>query len=195
MARPVEFNKRYVLESAMNQFWREGYTSSTIDKLVDATGINRGSIYNSFGDKEEFFKTCVAAYNKNLQSILDETLLNDDLDHWQAIEDYFYTTIFNVSTRQRRLGCLIVNSICGSVNWDRRIQSVLRDSMNVVRTGFLRRCKALQKAGSLCAGFNAHLAADILMNTYLGLRVNARNGDDTAQLEKVVKITLTSLKR
>ena len=50
MARPVEFDEDKVLTSAMEQFWKEGYEASSVRKLLDCTGINRGTLYNSFGD-------------------------------------------------------------------------------------------------------------------------------------------------
>jgi len=55
MARPVEFDENKVLTNAMEQFWKEGYEASSVQKLLDCTGINRGTLYNSFGDKETFF--------------------------------------------------------------------------------------------------------------------------------------------
>ena len=55
MARPVEFDEDKVLTNAMEQFWKEGYEASSVRKLLDCTGINRGTLYNSFGDKDTFF--------------------------------------------------------------------------------------------------------------------------------------------
>ena len=45
MARPVEFDEDKVLTSAMEQFWKEGYEASSVRKLLDCTGINRGTLY------------------------------------------------------------------------------------------------------------------------------------------------------
>jgi len=57
MARPVEFEYNDVLTNAMEQFWREGFEASSVQKLLDVTGINRGTLYNSFGDKDTFFQS------------------------------------------------------------------------------------------------------------------------------------------
>src|SRR5690606_26203795 len=74
MARPVEFEYEAVLENAMQQFWKEGFEASSVQKLLDATGINRGTLYNSFGDKDTFFKSCVEKYNAALKAVIDRTL-------------------------------------------------------------------------------------------------------------------------
>ena len=82
MARPVEFDEDEVLTSAMEQFWREGYEASSVQKLLDCTGINRGTLYNSFGDKDTFFKSCLDQYNKILENQIAHSLGNEKLNAW-----------------------------------------------------------------------------------------------------------------
>src|ERR1041384_4735339 len=53
--RPQAFDLPTVLEGAMVLFWTQGYEATSMQELVEATGINRGSIYNTFGDKEGLF--------------------------------------------------------------------------------------------------------------------------------------------
>ena len=95
MARPVEFEKESVLINAMQQFWMEGYEASSIQKLLDATDINRGTLYNSFGDKDAFFKSCVGKYNELVKIDIEETLGNDKLNPWKAIKAYFDTAVIS----------------------------------------------------------------------------------------------------
>jgi TetR/AcrR family transcriptional repressor of nem operon len=52
MAGVKQFNREDVLNRAMDVFWRWGYESTSIEDLVEATGIDRGSLYNTFGNKE-----------------------------------------------------------------------------------------------------------------------------------------------
>ena len=109
MARPVEFDYNDVLTNAMEQFWREGFEASSVQKLLDVTGINRGTLYNSFGDKDTFFKSCLDHYNKLVAKDLDASLNNADLAPWEAIEKYFDLAVLSVSNKQRSMGCLLVN--------------------------------------------------------------------------------------
>ena len=88
MARPVEFDENKVLTNAMEQFWKEGYEASSVQKLLDCTGINRGTLYNSFGDKETFFKSCVDQYNRLGAKQIEATLGNEALKPWDAIAAY-----------------------------------------------------------------------------------------------------------
>ena len=115
MARPVEFDEQKVLTNAMEQFWKEGYEASSVQKLLDCTGINRGTLYNSFGDKDTFFKSCIDQYNGILQQQIAASLKNDKLGPWEAISGLFEETVANVTNKHRSMGCLLVNSLCESI--------------------------------------------------------------------------------
>ncbi len=194
MARPVEFEYNDVLTNAMEQFWREGFEASSVQKLLDVTGINRGTLYNSFGDKDTFFKACLDHYNKLIAKDLDASLSNADLAPWAAIEKYLDLAVLSVSNKQRSMGCLLVNSLCESINYDKEIQKIVRNSFAVVRKALVKRLKDAEKDGKLKSGGSVEFAADLLMNTLYGLRVNSRDAKPVKQLAEIVKFTVDSLK-
>jgi len=195
MARPVEFEEATVLTNAMEQFWKEGYEASSVQKLLDCTGINRGTLYNSFGDKETFFKSCVDQYNGIIDEQISGTLKNDDMGPWEAIDAYFKTSILDVSNKQRTMGCLLVNSLCESINYDRDMKRVIRASLSNIRKPLLVRLKEAQKKGKLKKGVSVEAAADVLINMLHGIRVNSRDGKNANQLKDLIKFTVNSLKK
>lgn len=195
MARPVEFEKDAVLTNAMEQFWREGYEASSVQKLLDATDINRGTLYNSFGDKDTFFKSCVEKYSELVKTDLDATLGNDKLNAWKAIEAWFDTAIVSVPNKQRVLGCLLVNSVCESIIWDREMAKAVKASLNVIRRAIQARARELEKSRQLKRGVKADMATEVLMNLYSGLQVGARSGKGPRQLADLVAFTLASIKK
>ena len=193
MARPVEFEYNDVLNNAMEQFWREGFEASSVQKLLDVTGINRGTLYNSFGDKDTFFKACLDHYNKLMAKDLDASLNNEDLAPWASVEKYFDLAVLSVSNKQRSMGCLLVNSFCESINYNKDIQKIVRASFAVVRKALLKRMKDADKDGQLKKGVSAEFAVELLLNTLYGLRVNSRDGKNAKQLTELVQFTLSSL--
>jgi TetR/AcrR family transcriptional repressor of nem operon len=62
LARPREFDRDVVLETAMDVFWCKGFEGTSIQDLVEATGVNRGSLYGAFGDKETLFAEALDYY-------------------------------------------------------------------------------------------------------------------------------------
>ncbi|HEY0962709.1 MAG TPA: TetR/AcrR family transcriptional regulator [Pseudomonadales bacterium] len=195
MARPVEFEYDVVLERATEQFWREGFEASSVQKLLDATDINRGTLYNSFGDKDTFFKSCIDRYNGKLKAVIDATLGDKAVKADKALANFFDAAIVNQPTKQRVLGCLLVNSVCESIIWNAEIQKLLKDSLNNVRKALVTRTRELEKGKLLAKGIDADTAADLLMTLYSGLNVQARSGKSPKQLGELAATTLGMLKR
>lgn len=195
MARPVEFDENKVLTNAMEQFWREGYEASSVQKLLDCTGINRGTLYNSFGDKETFFKSCVDQYNKVVDKQISASLKNAKLAPWDAIEAYFDETVLNVTNKHRSMGCLLVNSVCESINYDKEMRKVVRGSLATIRKALVARLKEAHKNRKVKKGVSVEFAADVLMNSLHGIRVNSRDGKTPKQLKELIKFSLSSLKK
>jgi TetR/AcrR family transcriptional regulator, transcriptional repressor for nem operon len=65
MARPRSFDPDEVLDRAMRRFWERGYRETSVDDLVEATGVKPGSLYNAFhGRKRELFLGSLERYSK-----------------------------------------------------------------------------------------------------------------------------------
>ena len=195
MARPVEFDENKVLTNAMEQFWREGYEASSVQKLLDCTGINRGTLYNSFGDKDTFFKSCIDQYSKIIDKQIENSLKNLKLNPWDAINAYFEEAVLNISNRHRSMGCLLVNSLCESINYDKDIKKVVRSSLSSIRKAIVARLKEAQSKGKLRKGVAVEFAADVLMNTLHGVRVNSRDGKNSRQLKELITHSIDTLKK
>lgn len=73
MARKKEFDEKQVLLAAAQVFATHGYAGTSIDQLVKATGLLRGSLYGTFYSKAELFN---ASLRQQLQGG-DEPLLID----------------------------------------------------------------------------------------------------------------------
>ena len=195
MARPVEFNEHKVLTKAMEQLWKEGYEASSVQKLLDCTEINRGTLYNSFGDKSTFFKSCIDQYNQIVDKQIAASLRNEKLTGWDAIDAYFDETVLKLSNKHRSMGCILVNSLCESINYNRDMKKIVRASLATIRKALVAKLKEAHKKAKLKKGVSVEFAAEILMNTLHGVRVNARDGKNARQLRDLIKFSVVSLKK
>jgi AcrR family transcriptional regulator len=62
MARPRKFDEAQVLEAVRDEFWAKGYTATSLDDLMKATGLGKGSLYGAFGDKHQLFLKVLGIY-------------------------------------------------------------------------------------------------------------------------------------
>ena len=57
-----QFDEDELIASALELFWRKGLAEATMQDLAAATGVQRGSLYNAYGDKEAIFLRAFDAY-------------------------------------------------------------------------------------------------------------------------------------
>ena len=108
MAGVKQFNRSEVLERAMTLFWNRGYEATSIHHLVEATGINRGSIYGTFGQKKGLFLAVLDHYAEKVAKPLMAEL--SDPDPRRAIERMLDSIIRRTSDPRFPRGCLNTNT-------------------------------------------------------------------------------------
>ncbi|HTQ98706.1 MAG TPA: TetR/AcrR family transcriptional regulator [Candidatus Acidoferrum sp.] len=193
MARPIEFDHDDVITRATDQFWKDGYVASSVQKLLDATGINRGTMYNSFGEKEAFFRSCVEHYNELLAEQIEATLANKALKPAAAVTGFFQQTVSGLNAARRSYGCLLVNSLCESIVWEEPLARLIRESLNAVRKSLLVRTRELEKSRGLAPRLTAEFAADQLLSLYQAVKLSARAGKSPRQLLDQVQFSLAAI--
>jgi TetR/AcrR family transcriptional repressor of nem operon len=66
MARTREFDTDAALARAMDVFWCHGFEGTSIQDVVEATGVQRGSLYAAFGNKEGLYLAVLDRYREDL---------------------------------------------------------------------------------------------------------------------------------
>ena len=75
MARPRKFSEGDVIATSMTLFAERGFNATSIDDLVETTGLLRGSLYKAFGSKLNIFlkglSECATNFDANNALHLD----------------------------------------------------------------------------------------------------------------------------
>ena len=109
MARKKEYIESEVIDKAMELFWKNGYETTSMQMLEKQMGINKFSIYSSFGSKKGVFLECVKSYRKKLLAITDK--LKDSKNGIEGIKQYFYDFLeFAKDNNDFIKGCLVTNA-------------------------------------------------------------------------------------
>lgn len=51
-------------------FWRKGYEKTSLDDLIEAMGVGRQSLYNTFGDKRAIYLTALDEHRTSTQQAM-----------------------------------------------------------------------------------------------------------------------------
>ena len=193
MARPLAYNSNTVLSAAVETFWRHGYSASSVAQLLAATGLNRGSLYNSFGDKRGLFIAALDFYYARYTGVVLQ-LLQHSPNPVAGILAVFEMTMFDLPDEHRRKGCLLVNSVAELSDNESELAERALAHLRTVQSGF---AKALQRARDQGLwprpDADPQLAADLLFQYMTGLRISTRFDADPESLRRKLRHTLHML--
>jgi TetR/AcrR family transcriptional repressor of nem operon len=192
MPRPREYDATDVLDRATALFWRQGYAATSVQELVEATGLNRASMYAAYGDKHGLF---LAALDHYLTRIAAERMAPLERDGpAPAAIGAFLRALIGGSDSQPRLGCLVTNSLTECGPHDRAVAERLLQSLTRVEAALAATIRRGQAEGSIGAADAPEALAGLLLTIAQGLRVLSRGGMSDAVLERVVDTALALLR-
>ncbi len=108
MARKKEYSEDEVLEEAMQLFWKYGYDSTSMKMLEEAMGINKFSIYSSFGSKHGLFVQSLKRYKANTNMLFDT--FKKATNGVEDIKQFFYDSVSANLKGDSQKGCFVTNT-------------------------------------------------------------------------------------
>ncbi len=193
MARPREFERQEVITRAMNVFWRKGFEATSIQDLVAATGLNRGSLYNAFGDKAGLFAAVMETYAAAAPSSELLRALEAGDPARSAIETFFATLVERGSTDKERRGCLIVNTASELVSRDHRVAQWMKTAARRQEETLTTLVERGQAAGEIAPWRDSKALGRFLFAAAQGLIVTGKVDPDPAVLEDIAAMALSLL--
>lgn len=166
------FDEDSVLEAAMTLFWERGYKGVSMTDLVDTLGVSRSSLYDTFGQKEDLFRSALLRYDRiHRQEWLTE--LGARFDPIESIRQAFEDVI-EAPEEQRRFGCLLVNATLDVPLGEREFADLVRNAFDATEAFFQGQLEEAVARGELPADTNCPALAASLLAMFLGLRVLTR---------------------
>jgi TetR/AcrR family transcriptional repressor of nem operon len=185
MPAPKQHDTETFVDSAMRVFWSRGYEGTSINDLVQATGINRGSIYASFDGKREIFLAALASYDDRYRARFLAGL-KAGRGPKEAILAAFRAAADQAPTADMPAGCLIVNSAVELAPHDPEIADAVNASLGELRAFFRDRIEAAKAAKEIGA-LEPEAMTTTLYALFLGLRVMARSNAPADQKDLIVR--------
>ncbi len=176
--RPRGFDPEQALKAAGERFRTQGFAATTLDDLVDATGLARPSLYAAFGDKRALYLAALAAVSARLELTFDR-LEAAQLPKGALLEAIFANTIHGYLTGERApSGCVMVSTATAEAVNDPEIRAALRTFLTMQDD----RMTALFDKAWIA---RPRAAARLVMSVLHSLSVRARAGTPPAELEAI----------
>ena len=192
MPRTKQFNEKEVLNKAMELFWEKGFHATSIQDLVSHLGINRASLYDTFGGKEELFNRAFQEY-RNASGDTVKGFLAGAATVKEGFEKLFDFAIGEAVKDDARKGCFVVNTTTELIPGDPNIQNILRNNMDSIGELFATHIQKGIDKGEIDASKNAKQIGSMLFAFYNGLRVVSKIDTDPTRLKDMVRAALSVL--
>lgn len=191
LGRPRCFCEVSALDAAMRLFWERGYEGTSIADLTEAMGINRPSLYATFGDKESLFRRAMERYAEGPMSYLSEALERPTAH--EVIEALLYGTVNYLADPTHPKGCMSVQGgvACGVESQGIKDELIRRRVQGESR--FRERFERAKAEGDLADSINPGDLARYLVAVMNGLGIQAVNGANSEEMRRVVDMALKAI--
>ena len=190
-----QFDEDALLEAALETFWQNGFAATAMIDVAEATGVQRGSLYNAYGDKERLFLLAYERYASRFLDSVRRALSNPDPA--VALTALLKGIIASMSEGAPSRGCLTTRTalelpLAGKAI-AARVKRLIEDFTALIRDA-LSTPAARRKLSC-----DPEIAADLVVTFTRGLAVMERAYRNPRHLEKMsqqfVRILLPEARR
>ena len=185
MPRAKQFCEKSILNKAMELFWEEGFHATSIQDLVCHLGINRASLYDTYGGKEALFDKAFSQYRQMATSQL-KAIFDNQKSIKTGFRILFEKILDEITSDLCRKGCFVVNTITERIPGNDYIQNTILKHKEAVEAIFVSYVQDGINAGEVSASKDAREIGLMLFTLYNGIRVVSKVDPDSNKLKKVI---------
>ena len=192
MVRTSTFDPSAALTLAVELFASKGYSETSMEDIVKATGVSRYGLYGTFGNKRELFELALERFADSMgkQSFL--RLLEPDAS-LQHIRRIFQERVKDMCCIKENKGCLFIHTAMELAPKDEDLRYVLQKFMKRMSKAFSVGLESAKERGEVRADVDVRAAGELLTSSMFGLAVLGRTGFEEETLLGIVDNTLASL--
>lgn len=179
--RPREFDVDEVLDRIVELFWVQGFEATSMSDIVEATGLNKSSLYNSFGSKDELFQTALDRYTTMREGLI-RAGLRDGSAGLDDIMTFLDMVEIEMTSPAGSRGCMAINTSTELGHCDDAVAQMGSHFRGEMRSSIGATLDRATARGEIEATGVGH-RTEMLVAFMLSLGVVARSGAPTSELE------------
>ena len=192
MSRPKEFDKEEALRKAVMVFWRKGYDGTSLPDLIDAMGISRSSLYETFGNKESLFKEALAFYGQEQAGCRLSNALSEKKPIREIFREHFCRQIELSVDAKTPGGCFYTNTAASFETICPEVKATVKARALAQEKEFSKLLELAQKRGELRKNRDATALARMLICLSYGITVMAKTNPQRKAFEDAVDEALAA---
>ena len=176
VGRPREFDVDQALDDAMQAFWTKGYEATSLTDLMAATGLHKGSIYQTFGDKHSLFLRALHRYLAEMRETQRAGLRSAPTPLDGLRTGAHHILDMADSNEECPRGCLAINCLVELAPHDAEVKKILGDHMKHMRSTIGETIGDAQTAGQVRKDRPPEVLTAMIMTFMAGLAATLKSG-------------------
>ncbi|MDF3857563.1 TetR/AcrR family transcriptional regulator [Achromobacter denitrificans] len=185
IGRPRAFDRDTALLAAMRTFWTQGYEGTSVQDLATAMGVNKPSLYATFGCKEEIFREAVELYDRVEGKATSQSLKKAGTAR-EAVESMLRSNARAYVVEEGPRGCMIVLSSLLGAPENESVRAFLADNRLQGEATLRERLAQGLAEGDLAASADLDQLAAFYTTVLEGLSIQARDGASIEKLNVII---------
>jgi AcrR family transcriptional regulator len=189
LGRPRAFDPDEALERALEVFWQKGYEGTSLTDLTKAMGINKPSLYSTFGNKEELFLKAIELYENRPCGFFMPALAQPNL--YSVVEALLKGAALSLADKSHPQGCVVVQGALACSEENSSIKKALIKRRLEGEDAVRARLEQAVLAGEMPNGYSATVMARYLMTLLNGMTIQSTNGATAEELMEIAEFSLS----
>jgi TetR/AcrR family transcriptional repressor of nem operon len=185
---PRKIEKQVALDRALTLFWDHGYRGTSMDMLTVALGVEKPSIYASFGSKNKLYLTALAHYREWLIDSVRNIISN--APSARSGVDQAVRTLMLRRSGSTRKGCFATNAALEVADHDPLVLEEVRATFAELVHVFSHALLHAQSTGDVRTDWPPQILAQLLVNALSGARIAEKTKASRAATEAVTELVI-----
>lgn len=156
----------------MSVFWEKGYADASIQDLIEATGLQRSSLYNTFSGKRELYLAALRRYHARCSE--QYALIECSTRPVEAIGELVRSVIEDELGDSRGMGCMVANAALEFSGRDDAVRALTSYNLTTMADTICGAIRRAQSLGQVESSVDPQALARSIVVTVQGLRVVAK---------------------
>lgn len=193
MARPPKLDDDEVLDRAIDAFWVNGWSATSIRDLERAVDLKAPSIYRRYGNKDGLARAVMERYIDRVIGARIARHLSGRGDPIANVAAFLSSGVTPASADEPLRGCLLTVTALESSTITAGLAELLADGLAQIEAALAAELARAEAAGTLAPALSTEAAASQLALAFQGLMVLARTGVAPAELQARVTLAIESI--
>ncbi|WP_336012362.1 TetR/AcrR family transcriptional regulator [Acinetobacter calcoaceticus] len=168
--RTKEFEIDEIADAAMHVFWHHGYAATSVQDLVEGTGLSRSSLYSTFQSKQGLYQKALQRYEL-LTTLNNVKLLSGSGSPKELIRQLLVNVVEDELNDAEHKGCLVANACLELSGHDEDVAQFVVSNLQKLQHALENLLIKAQQSGEIASTQNPRALASFFLNTMQGLRV------------------------